>query len=400
MSGLSGPEEMMQMIMYERHCMLEEIQRLRTENKMLQGSVASLRRKVDDSSVAVEKLRADLEAEKKNVEVADAARELLDGELKECQRREQGLLSAAAKRPPERSTSPASASLPADLEAIIRSLPTALTELQRGARPSVGTCDEPYTLVVWDIENVGMPPSLRAIDVGNIMTQLNEQLVLLLSLPESGGLVDIVAAHNPRSRDGAADEFYIPAHVAATLTQCGVQLADIGNKKEAADKYLARFLNKWLVSTASYATRSVVFITGDGGFATAASDAKRAGCTTALIFCDHSVNRAALLPSFAAARRLKWDQIIGVEGARQLEERQRRQNEQRLRGTKQGHDYESYDPRYPGTNPRPELFKTALCEFHLAGDPCLWTERYGSCWFAHGARELRSVGIAMTREVL
>lgn len=285
---------------------------------------------------------------------------------------------------------PASTPLSEDLEDIIRSLPSTIATLQHdlhASRPS--TRAEPSTLVLWDIENVGMPPSLKAADVGDIVTRLKEQLSALLELPDPAGLVEIVAAHNPRSRDGTADEFFIPAHVGTTLTRCGVHLADIGNKKDAADAFLVRYLNKWLAATESYKTRAVVFITGDGGFATAATDAQRAGCTIALIFCEHSVSRSALLPSFVPARRLPWDQFVGTDGVRLLEERQRRQDEQRLRGNKQRVDFASYDPRTPGTNPRPELYKTAICEFHLSGEPCLWIERYGSCWFAHGARELK-----------
>jgi hypothetical protein len=397
MQEITGAEHRM---VHERHHMIEHIEYLTVERERLGKRCHELNDLLEIAKFEKALLSDQLATERKRTTAETAARLLMEEEVKKSH---SGTRSGAAT-PPRNCKTPPDATHPAPEELTIlrtlHNLPEDLLrlrdEVQRTAAMHFGYIEAgrppgwettPETLVLWDIENVGFLPAMTAADVSNAIHTLKDKLSEKLGIPNDGEIA-IVAAHNPRSRDKDINEFY----VASTLTQLGVQLADVGGKHGAADAALKRHLNKWLASmttgsrTASHPHKCVVFITGDGDFAAEARDAKAAGCKTGLVYCDYHVNKAALLPAFAKEHTFQWGEVIGAAGEEALAERQRSKNAQQHMCNKQ-RECVDYDPQYAGRNPRPDLFKTALCEFHCAGEACLWVEKYGTCWFAHGVHE-------------
>lgn len=370
--------------------MLEEIDSLRQSNKQLAQHVSFLSKELASTKRLREESEVQLSLAKKEVEASAAAQALLDDEVMRKDKQLDAARSVAHRPPSEHTTTPPQGLTHGDVE-IIRGLPAAFSDILRKiaaasvavtstVRPLVSGSLLPQTLVLWDIENVGIPPSTTTAAVGEMFAKLLDVLASRCTIPADSA-IDFVAAHNPRSREGV-DSFYVSSNVATTLTRRGVQLFDVGNKAGAADALLIRYLDKWLAATSGCTQRAVVFITGDGGFAPEAAKAKTAGCTTAVIYCAHSADHGALLPSFESARRIEWGEVVGEEVAAQLAERQRRTNEQQLRV------HAALSSKPPGSNPRPELNKTALCMYHLHDVECIWTSTYGKCWFAHGMHEL------------
>lgn len=229
-----------------------------------------------------------------------------------------------------------------------------------------------------------LPPKLNGDQVVDVRHKLYDEIQALLGAPEDGR-VEIVAAHNARARDG--DAFFVPAHVANKLNDLSVVLFDVGSKKNAADSQLCNELENWLDSTSSQeARRAVVFITGDAGFSKYVSKAQMKGCTTALIFCEHTVSRA-LRELFNSSKQLPWSAIVGDQGAAALELRQQRLDAKRIGMHAQQQMIAARGPAR--SNPHPELEKTELCDHHAAGQACPFEAQYADCWFAHGVHELR-----------
>lgn len=250
--------------------------------------------------------------------------------------------------------------------------------------PIPAAAGKPRVLGLWDIENVGIPPRATRADVNSFVFKLYDVLEQLLGCSYSDADIEIIAAHNPRAFDTVTRGHFITTEVASALTAKRVLLIDVGGGSQAADNKLKLQLTDWLAAyTPSTSRRSVIFITGDGGFISCVAEAKRHGCDVGLLFCKHSVNDS-LVTSFSRDRCRSWDSVVGADGALALAERQRKRDE--LRDSQRKHaERESAS----GRNPRPELEKTELCWFWSGGNECEHELKFRSCWFAHGESELR-----------
>lgn len=230
------------------------------------------------------------EAAAKDVLIQQYEKELTQcrGELAAAKRT--AAVAVTSSAPPAANTS----HLTTELESFQR----ILEEIHRGVIALQPCLADHETLVLWDIENVGLPPNLSAERVSAIVDEFITLTENLIDTPHKHNY-KIIAAHNPCSRDATADEFYVQPHVATALTEKGITLLNCGGKKGAADLALQHNLNDWLRSTAALKDkRAVVFVTGDGDFTGNVRNARSQGCLTALIYrCEKSV-KATLKSEF------------------------------------------------------------------------------------------------------